>query len=58
MEASNADPEIKAERDGALEARRMGLGFDLQESRESKEEGHAGSGGAGSTWGKSSLVFP
>ena len=52
MEPSNADPEIKAERDGALEARLIGLGFDLQESRESKEEGHAGSGGAGSTCGE------
>ena len=46
MEPSNEGKEIKAERDGALGTRRIELGFDLQESKESNEEGQAGSGGA------------
>ena len=46
MEPSNEDQDIKAERDGALGTRWIELGFDLQESRESNEEGQAGSGGA------------
>ena len=46
MEPSNEDQEIKAERDGALGTRLIELGFDLQESRQSKEEGQARRGGA------------